>query len=86
MRGELGEASKQVLYEKNTKKEKHLQEKFLPKKESNPGNLERYKSAKIFSENEANLKSKFRPENPLIYGNIELDEDEKAAIVLFYSF
>ena len=81
----VADASKQVLFEKNIKKEKHLKEKFLSTKKSSPGgtgdlDLDRYKTAKIFNKNEANLKSSYSPEEPLVYGDITLDEDEKAAI------
>ena len=76
----VAEALRQILFDKNVKKEKHLREKFLPKMKSTSENLERYKDAKIFTEDDSNLKSSYNPEKPLVYGNVVLDEDEKAAI------
>ena len=60
----VAEAARQILFDKNIKKEKHLKEKFLPNMKSSlrpeNQNLERYKDAKIFTEDESNLKSKGR--------------------------
>ena len=31
---------------------------------------------------DSNLKSNYSPEIPLVYGDVDLDEDEKAAIIM----
>ena len=82
-RKELEEKSQRLrgnIKLKNEEKVDHLSQKYLPDKDSVPDMLDRYKDSLLFGDYE---KISFHPtDQPLIYGNLNMDEDERSALLL----
>ena len=62
------------------KKVEHLSNKFLPKVNDLPEMLNRFKDASVFSNKETD--SLQCSEEPLIYGDVKIDNDEREALLL----
>ena len=69
------------IQEKNLKKTDHLSRKFLPDQKKLPASLVRYERCSVFTGEESG-ESLSSPDLPLVYGELNLDEDERAALIL----
>ena len=78
---ETAELLREKIKKKNSKKVEQLTNKFMPNVNSLPIGLERYKDSVVFSE--MNVTDPLQlPEEPLVYGELRLDEDEREALRL----
>ena len=66
---------------KNLRKTEHLSTKFLPDQNVLPDNLIRYSDASVFSTGVCE-DEKYTFQQPLVYGELNFDDDEKAALLL----
>ena len=67
------------IKEKNQQKVQHLSNKFLPTLDKTPAILSRFQDASVYSHNEVSESPPIISEEPLVYGGIKLDEDEREA-------
>ena len=78
---ENSEKLKKEILKKNTQKAEHLSNKFLPDHNVLPDNLSRYRDASVFSSGVCE-DEKYTFQQPLVYGELNFDEDEISALLL----
>ena len=74
------EKKRSSIQKKNAEKTKHLSEKFQPNNQTLPDLLSRFETASIFTD--AEIENLPHNSEPLIYGDLSLDEDERQAMMI----
>ena len=78
---EESEKLKQEILKKNSQKTEHLSSKFHPDQTGFPDSLNRYRDASVFSSRVCQ-DEKYTFQKPLVYGELNFDEDEVSALLL----
>ena len=78
---EQSERLKSEILKKNSQKTEHLSSKFHPDQNVLPDNLSRYRDASVFSSGVCE-DEKYTFQQPLVYGELNFDEDEISALLL----
>ena len=78
---EITEKLKKEILKKNSRKTEHLSTKFHPDQNVLPDNLSRYSDASVFSTRVCE-DEEYTFQQPLVYGDLNFDEDEVSALLL----